>query len=212
MSDDEDDFIPWTPDGAARVRAAAAELTAAITAHAEAVAAGTSEKDTEKVFTAGDQLLPALLAYADAQFEYTGTTFPLGPLYDLVDDEEDDEDEEEEEPPSTGVSILQRQDYRVTDAEAVMAAGRAAYLRSWPDDDEATAAEDVSHLGRALYQIGHADGWPKLGDVEGLRPVGASVVVVDREDTLGPDEGEWPEDLYAHDGEVLFEQRDLYGK
>lgn len=213
MSDEE--FQPWTPEGAARLRTAAAELAAAVTAHAEAVTAVTNNAGITEVFAASDRLLPAVLAYADAQFDYAGNGFPFGVLHDYAEDDEEDDGaddgaDEEDVEPSVGISVLQRHDYRVTDEAAVMSAGRAAYLRVWPEDDEAAAAADVTHLGRALYQIAHADGWNSLDRLEGLRPTGGSVRVVDREETLGPDPDEWPEDLFDDDSELLYEQADVF--
>jgi hypothetical protein len=204
--------MPWTPEGVARLRSAAAELAAAITAHAEAVTTVTNNAGITEVFAAGDRLLPAVLAYADAQFDYTGNGFPFGVLHDFAedDDEVDDAAGEEKPEPSAGISVLQRHDYQVIDEAAVMSAGRAAYLRVWPKDDEAAAAADVTHVGRALYQIAHADGWHSLARVEGLRPTGGCVRIVDREGTLGPDPDEWPEDLFEDDGELLYEQADVF--
>lgn len=172
----------------------------------------TNNAGINEVFAASDRLLPAVLAYADAQFDYTGNGFPFGVLHDYAedDDEGDDETGEEDLEPSVGISVLQRQDYRVTNEAAVMSAGRAAYLRVWPEDDEAAAAADVTHLGRALYQIAHADGWHSLNGVDGLRPTGGSVRVVDREETLGPDPDEWPESLFDDDSELLYEQTDVF--
>jgi hypothetical protein len=167
MTEDDEDFTPWTAAGAERLRSAAAELSTALAAHAQAVTAVTGEAGSPQVLAANERLLPAVLAYADAQFDYTGNAFPFGVLHEY---EEDDEDEEEDgEPlPADGISVLQRRDYAVTDEAAVMTAGRRAYLRVWPDDDEAAAAADVTHLGRAAYQLAHADGWESLDDVEGL--------------------------------------------
>ena len=206
MSDD--DFTPWTSEGAARLRVAAAEFAAAITAHAEAVTSASTNADVTTVFEASDRLLPAVLAYADAQFDYTGNGFPFGALHAYA--EEDDEEETEEATgPTAGISVLQRHDYVVTDEAAVLSAGRQAYLRAWPDDDEVAAADDVTHMGRALYQVAHADGW-RLDQVEGLRPTGGCVVVVDREETLGPDPDEWPEDVFEGEGQLLYKQEDVF--
>ena len=165
MSDEA--FSPWTPDGAARLRAAAAELAAAITAHADAVTAATKDAETAHVFAAGDRLLPAVLAYADAQFDYTGSGFPFGILHQYTQQDDEDGAGEEHRGPTSGISVLQRHDYQVTDETAVLVAGRRAYLDVWPDDDEAAAEADVTQLGRALYQIAHADGWHDLARVGG---------------------------------------------
>jgi hypothetical protein len=208
----DDEFTPWTPEGAVRLRTAAGELAAAITAHAEAVTKVTNNAGITEVFAASDRLLPAVLAYADAQFDYTGNGFPFGALHDYAedDDEVDDESDEEKPEPSVGISVLQRHDYRLIDQAAVMSAGRAAYLRVWPEEDEAATAADVTHVGRALYQIAHADGWHSLARVEGLRPTGGCVRVVDREATLGPDPDEWPKELFNDDGDLLYEQADVF--
>lgn len=206
---DDEELTPWTPEGAVRLRAAAADVAAAVVAHAEAVTAVTRDADGNQVFTAAEQLLPALLSYADAQFDYCGSGFPFGVLHQYADP--DDGEEEADEPePVTGVSVLQRHDYQVTDEPAVMSAGRAAYLAVWPDDDETAAAADVTHLGRALYQIAHADGWHGLDRVEGLRATGGAVVVARSDELLGPDEDERPEDLFEGDGELLYRQNDIY--
>ena len=208
MSDEH--FTPWTPEGAERLRAAAAELAAAITAHAQTVTAVTKDADITEVFAASDRLLPAVLAYADAQFDYTGSGFPFGVLHQYAEQDDDEAPAEDEPEPAAGLSVLQRHDYQVTDEAAVLSAGRRAYLRAWSEDDEAAAAADVTHLGRALYQIAHADGWHSLDQVEGLRPTGGCVVVVDREETLGPDPDEWPEDLFEGEGELLYKQEDVF--
>lgn len=210
MSDD-DDFTPWTSDGAARVRARAAELAAAILAHAEAVASASSDADVPQIFAASDRLLPVVLAYSDAQFEHTGTDLPFGMLQELVDDRDGEElDDEDDDEPVAGVSVLQRRDYRVVDESAVMDAGRQAYLRVWPDDDEAAAAADVTHLGRALYQLAHADGWHSLDQVEGLRVTAGAVVVVEQDELLGGDPDDWPDDVFEPEGELLYSQADVF--
>lgn len=205
----DEDFTPWTTEGAARLRAAAAELTAAITAHAEAVTAVSKDADITEVFAASDRLLPSVLAYADAQFDYTGNGFPFGVLHQFAEQDEEDEPADEPEP-ATGISVLRRHDYQVTDEAAVLSAGRRAYLDVWPQDDEAAAAADVTHLGRALYQIAHAGGWHRLDELDGLRATGGAVVVVAQEEILGPDPDEWPEELFVGDGVLLYKQEDVF--
>ena len=77
----------WSSSSADAVRSAGTALAAAVLAHAEAVAATAGEDDAPAVFAAGDLLLPLALAYADAQFDHTGAGWPLGVLYQLVEDE-----------------------------------------------------------------------------------------------------------------------------
>lgn len=155
-------------------------------------------------------MLPKVLAYADAQFDYTGTAWPFGSMHEIDPDNDDDEDEDEGQRPTSGVSVLQRTDLAVTDEIAVLAAGRAAYGRVWPDDDAEDAARDVTHLGRALYQLAHSDGWDNLDEVEGLEVVGRIVLVHRQDELLGEDPEEWPEEPFHMPGEALQSQFDAY--
>jgi hypothetical protein len=59
--------------------------------------------------------LPLLFAYADAQFDYTGNGFPFGALRQFVTDEGDDEGPPPQARPASGISVLRRHDYAVTD-------------------------------------------------------------------------------------------------
>ncbi|MCZ2839446.1 hypothetical protein [Modestobacter sp. VKM Ac-2985] len=212
----DDDLTQFTPAGAERLRAAAAELTAAVTAHAEAVTAVTGDAGMPEVFAASDRLLPAVLAYADAQFDLTGNDFPFGVLHGYAEDDEsqvedaavgDAADGGTTASGTTDVSVLQRHDLRVTDEAAVLAAGRRAYLRSRPDGDAAAAAADVTDLGRALSQLADADGWDAVGETPGLRATGRSVLVIGRELAPGAD----PDDDTEDDGgELLWSQQDVF--
>lgn len=206
MSDDVDDSTPWTPEGAARLLEAATRVQAAIVAHAQAVV--DADGDGEAVLRASDELLPVLVAYADAQFDFTGDGFPLVELEDFVAD--DDGDEDAEDWPTTGISVHQRHDYVVTDEDALLAAGRQAYLRVWPDDDEAAAAADVTYVGRALYQLAHADGWNSLYRAPGLDAVGGFIGLVRQEDLFGPEPDDWDAAVLPEDADVLFAQTDVY--
>jgi len=213
IDDDETDFELWTPPGAARLRAAGEALAAALREHAESLIAAAGEQDVVEVFGANDVLAPLVLEYADAQFEYTGTGSPFGELEfdDLDETESDPEDDPEDEPAIPGITVLQRRDYVVTDEAAVLAAGRAAYRSLWPDDDEAAAARDVTHLGRALYQAAHAgDGFDDLNDMPGLAPTGGAVMVIRQDELLSGDPEDWPQNLFEADGEHLYEMQDVY--
>lgn len=209
MDDEDDDLTPWTPEGAALLLEAADALVEAIRNHATAVTGLRGDEQSGGVLAAGDRLRPAVLAYADAQFDYTGTGFPLGIVHEFDEDEDDDD---VDGGPVAGVSVLRRSDYVVSNEAAVMKAGRKAYRRAWPEEDAAAAAADVTHLGRALYQIAHADGWDSLNEVKGLQPVGGVVIVQSSDAILGADPDEWPEDtLFGHDEDrLLYRQDDVY--
>lgn len=208
MDDEDDDFTPWTTDGADQLLRAAEALVEAIRTHAAAVAGLRGDEESE-VVAAGQRLLPALLGYADAQFEFTGSGFPLGIVHEFDDD---DSDEVVDEGPVAGVSVLRRDDYVVDKEAAVLKAGRKAYRRMWQEDDAAAAKADVTHLGRALYLIAHADGWDSLRHVKGLRPVGGITLVHSSDELLGADPDTWPEgDLFRHDEErLLYREDDVY--
>ena len=207
--EEDDDFTPWTPHGRARLRLAADRLLEAIRTHASSIRDISSDDGAAEITAAGNHLVPALLAYADAQFDYTGTAFPLGALYELVND---DAEEDADPDPVGGVSILRRTDFMVTDAGSVMKAGRKAYRRSTGKAKKKSAAH-VTHLGEALCQIAHADGWDSLIQVQGLQPIGGIVLVQSSEELLGGDPDEWPEDdLFNHDEDrLLYRQDDVFG-
>lgn len=140
-TDVDDDVDPWTPAGAAQLIAAGDALADAVREHARALAALTNSRDIQAVFVASDVLLPVVLAYADAQFNLTGNGFPFGPLHDFADDEDEDEDEQEEDAAvvGTGLSVVSRQDFVVTDESAVLADGRAAHQSQWRDEPRTAA-------------------------------------------------------------------------
>lgn len=212
FGDEDDDFTPWTTDGASRLRLAAAEAAKALERHAETVGKLTSKSPPIELIEASNLLLPALLEVAKAQFEFTGSSGPLGLLFSLVPDAEEDEEDKDEPVATTGLSILQRRDYRVSDEASIIAQGRDAYRRVWPDNTDADAAEDVTSLGRALYQLAHDAGtWDVLERLDGLSPAGGSLVVVANDETLGPDPDEWPDGLFDHDAnDVIYRQSDSY--
>lgn len=124
----DDHFEPWTESSAATLLAAGDALADAVRMHALALAESSEAQNIQAVFTASDVLLPIVLAYADAQFNLTGNGFPFGVLRAWADDEEGDSETGEEEPVvGTGLSVLSRQDFLVTDKSAVLAGGRTAY-------------------------------------------------------------------------------------
>jgi hypothetical protein len=211
---DDHELRPCTEQAADTLRAAAEDLAQALLRHATAVTA-IGGRDAPAVFAAGDAVTPAVLAYARAHFEYTGCGAPLQTAYDGGDEGGDgtgaDDPPEVAALTGTALTVLQRRDYVVTDETELAAAGRAAYRRVWPEDDEAMAAADVTSPGRALYQIAHADGWENLDQAAGLEPTGAAVIVVQQETPLSGSPEGWPDALFSlDDRDVLYEQRDAY--
>jgi hypothetical protein len=200
---DDDDLTQWTPAGGERLRAAAAELADAVTAHAAAVSAVTGEHGVPDVLAAHDRLLPAVLAYADAQFDLTGSDFPFGVLHEFAADDDAADDDaagdeladpgDDADVPTAGVtvsgvtevSVLQRHDLQVTDEAAVL------------------AAAGQPELGQALAGLARAGGWDALGDTPGLRSTARSVLVVGSDLVPG---AETEED----GGELLYSQQDVF--
>jgi hypothetical protein len=178
------------------VRAAAERLKSAIDRHLEACVGKGGEEDPT-VQAAYDALREAAKSYDDVLYDAYDEVTP----FEFSDFSAEDDDEAEPDGVSMpGITVLLRRDYLVADEAAVLAEGRAAYLRVWPDDDEAAAAADVRSLGRALYQVAHADGWDKLEETPGLEPMGGSAQVFPQLDMLPQDPEEWPGDLFAMEG------------
>lgn len=69
----------------------------------------------------------------------------------------------------------------------------------------------MTHIGRALYQYAHLNGWNKLGEMAGLVPAGATTVVHANEDLLRGDPDDWPDEPFTIDGPVIYSQSDIYG-
>lgn len=205
-----DDFDPWTETGATALVAAADRLAKAIRDHARTVAGLRETQQIQKVFAANDELLPLVLAYSDAQFDFTGNAGNFGPLHDFEDDDDDDDDDDVQVIQGTGLSVVSRQDFVVTDEAAILDAGKTAYRALWPDDPETCVEEDVSDLGRALYEYAHLNGWDKVKDMAGLAPVGALTVVQANEDLLRGDPDDWPEQPFLVDAPVIYSQCDVY--
>ena len=204
--DDDELETQWTDAARQRFTAEVDALVEAVRAHGAAVLAQTgAEEQLPALFVAGDELARAVDRYGDAQWDLTGV-FP--PVHVHGHDEEDGEPAPDEVIEVAGlVRIVHRADYAVTDPDAVLAAGRAAYLQVWPEDSEQDAAVDVTELGRALYQVQHAGGLTGFEDVPGLDPLGSTTWFVDV-----TDEEEPPGDPYPEDSpQLLFRLDETFG-
>jgi hypothetical protein len=69
----------------------------------------------------------------------------------------------------------------------------------------------VTHIGRALYQYAHLNGWDKVKEMPGLVPTGAVTVVHAHEELLRGHPDEWPDEPFAIDAPVIYSQRDVCG-
>ena len=213
VSEDDEDR-QWTEEARSQVAGAAGALIQAVRAHAETVVAMTGRRaEVRDLFPAHEALARAVLVYDEAVFDFTGTSLPL--VSTDEDEEEDDGEEEDGEAEAVAhLAVLRRTDYRVTDLDAVLAAGRRAYLRVWPDDTQEDAEVDVEDLGRALYQVAHAGGWEDLQEVEGLRAVRGVTLIVAVDEGPGSESEEPLEDPFAlapgTERAQLYREDDIY--
>lgn len=211
MENDANDFNPWSVERREALLDAGDVLAQAVRAHTRAFASAASVEDFPNTFPAADELLAAAKAYAEAQFNFSGNAYPLGILHSLEEEgAEDDEDADESDVPVTGITILQRIDYAVVDEAALLAAGRAAYRASIPGALASAALGEVKTVGQAIHQIAETHGWPALAEVDGLDPVGGTTLVHRQTELLSDDPDEWPEEIFAIEGELIYGQRDVY--
>jgi hypothetical protein len=226
MFEVDEDGAQWTDEARESFRTAAAGLVEAIQRHSAALLEMTgTDADAEAIAEAGEHLEAAATAYADQQYEFTGTVPPLGldeeddysyddelddDLYGEADDELDDdladeadvleeddlEDDLDAGEPAAKLTVLHRVDFVVTDEPAVILAGKEAYHESY--DDEASTPVDVADLSAALQQIQQSGGIEALADTPGLASAGATTWVLEATDLLDEREpDEWPASPFA---------------
>jgi len=210
MTEDTTEPDRWSDDAKDAFVRAADALSSALRTHTVAVAAAGSDADVATIDASKQALADALEAYDEAQYDYSGT-FP--PFAIIEEDDEDEHDHAHEAQDGdatpdeniTGVTVLQRMDYRVTDPRAVVAAGSVAQRLS-----EGEIEGPVTGLGDALYALAHAQGpggWSRLAETSGLEPVAHVALAVANEGLLPTDPDEWPDDsLSVEEGELLFQE------
>lgn len=208
---DEEPDMTWTDPARAALREATERLTDAVRVHADILTRLEGrETDTGTVFHANDQLAEAAVAYANAQFDLTYMSSPFG-IIGVNDEDEPGDEDDDLGSDNVAISILSRTDYIVQDLQAVMDAGRSAYLHTrgekvTPED----AKFSVSELGAALYEITHkADTWEVLRDTAGIEPISGRTWIVPTdtpligepdEDLFSAPEGGW-QTLFGHRGQ-----------
>lgn len=138
------------------------------------------QRELPELFTANDVLRSAAVSFDDAAFDLTGTA-PLGvEAYD-----EDDEDWDEDDGPLDAggrmLTVVGRWDYRITDDEAVMAAGRQSYLAHWTDDTDDDAHVRVQDVRSAAGEIMHGDAVHRLDETPGLEQIRFATTVISHE-------------------------------
>jgi hypothetical protein len=122
----------------------------------------------------------------EALDEVTPWEFPEGPHVDIEYENAD------AEPGAVGVFV--RRDYDIAGHDELLQAGREAYAELYPAHPSEAAEADVSHAGRALYQLLHAygvDGLDLRAEASGLLPRGGTV---------------WVQELTEGDTETLVDE------
>ncbi|WP_392542319.1 hypothetical protein [Oryzobacter telluris] len=98
---------------------------------------------------------------------------PLGVLAD-----DDDDWEADETTPGQVLTVVGRWDYRITDPDALIDAGRRTYLEYWTDDIPEDAELHVERVETAAGVIMHGDGVNRLDDAPGLEQVRYTTTVL----------------------------------
>ncbi|WP_051426086.1 hypothetical protein [Jiangella gansuensis] len=162
------------PHDIERLQSALDELTDALEAHLQACLARTGETDPA-VISAYSALRNAADRYDNLLYDVTDEVTP----WEFPEDPADPEFEADDAAPAQ-VGVLVRRDYEIDDTDSLLGAGREAYSELYPRDPAESAVADVSHPGRALYQMLHAygvDGLDERAEDSGLRPRGGTVWV-----------------------------------
>lgn len=172
MTDDLLD-TQWTPAARDTYAARVEQLITALREHAELTLAR-SGRQAEHVayFPSAIRLHQAAVDFDRAEFEWCGSS-PLGVQSFEADDDEDDESDA-----GDVLTVVGRWDYRIVDEAATIAAGRAAYARTWPSDTDEDAAVAVADAISAAREIAHADNWDALESAPGIEPIASAASVL----------------------------------
>lgn len=211
MTDAQPDPERWSDEAKDAFVRAADALSTALRTHAVAVSAAGSDADAATITIARDALAVALEAYDEAQYDYSGTFPPFAIIEEEGDDETDHDHAHAHDGEAiadedvTGVTVLQRMDYRIINPKGVLAAGQMAQRLSDGEIDG-----PVTDLGEALYALAHSHGpggWNRLSESAGIEPVAHVALAVANEGLLPTDPDAWPDDsLSVEEGELLFQE------
>lgn len=103
------------------------------------------QRELQGYFASASGLQEAARAFCEAEFDLCGSV----PLALMRHDDEEDEDGDQDD--GSVLPVVGRWDYRITDPDALVDAGRRAYLNAWPDDP-------LEDAGSAVGEILHGDG------------------------------------------------------
>lgn len=209
----------FTAQSSARLVEAGHGLVSALQSYVAAAAAVTDETGVETLEESEWAVQMAAARFDDAHFDHLGVFAPVGDA-DLLDDDSDDEEDEGNLDDAIvaggAVSVVSRQDFVVTDAEAVFAAASEAWSRT---REEPADKADIPSAGHALYELIHDGGRDSLNNRPGLMPLASITVFRQPEaplDGARMDEADteleagFPS-LFAPDGPTLFSFGEQWG-
>ena len=202
---------PWTEPARDRFRASRDALVAAIVQETDIILAAPL-MDEEALQRSTDAVYRAAVDYSETHYQLTDQYGIVGVWDEDAGDEFEDDDSEAA--PVEVISVILRSDYGIESADTVLAAGRSAWLKSYPDADEDDLLAHVGHVGGALYAIAHDGGWEHLERVDGIRPLGgmAKVVAPTDYDNAWLDGVDWDDSAagFTVPGEVLYSESDRW--
>lgn len=204
---DPDDVEQWSEPARRQLADAARALTVAVRGHRRALDSMTGRPvELPRLFEANAALARALLGYREAISQCSGTT-PR--FWSRLDDDvdlgwDDDETDDDEDFAVVRIAVLRRRDYAVIDYDAVIAAGRRAYLREWPEHDDEDAAFVVDGIGPALAEVAGAEqSWDGLAELPGLESRYGAAWVVDADQLPELDDTDPEADSFALPADVV---------
>jgi len=211
MSDDvgrglEDFPAQFSEQTRTALETSVAELVAALQRHAGLLLTlHGGSADSHKIFAANEDVARLMDAWNERVFDHTGT-FPVS-LAGLDDDDDDVDDDVPEPADGEPLTIVERWDLELVDAAALVAAGREAHVRTWPDETDDDARVAVESAADALYALRHERGEPWY-DVPGIQVIyGARAYLRPDERPEGPsDEEDLEAPIGIPAGELLFSE------
>lgn len=154
------------------VRAAAEALKSAIDRHLDACGARSGEADP-RVQQAYDAVRTAAEHYDDVLYDAYEEVTP----FEFSDPSAGIPLEDGALVPNR-VGLYVRRDYSVTSVEELLAAARIAAVESYPEEAGPAPTEEITTVGRALYELLHAngvDGLDEVAEESGLEPAGGTL-------------------------------------
>jgi len=203
----------WTPSARDRFRTSRDALVAALERETDLILAAPSMGE-EALQRSTDAVYRAAVDYSETHYELTNQYGIVG-VWDEDAGAEFEFDFDEPEPAvAEVVSVILRSDYAIENEDFVLAAGRSAWLKGYPDASDDDLLAHVGHIGGALYAIAHDGGWEHLERVEGMRPLGGMAKVVSPADydSAWLEGVDWDDSAagFTVPGEVLYSESDRF--